>query len=54
MRTLIWNELLTYVWQYDSGEIEVNTPISIERGFETIDDAITFAESWGYNDPRNI
>lgn len=52
MRTLIWQEMMTYVWEYENGELEVNTPVSIEKGFTSREDAITFAESWGFRDPR--
>ena len=51
-RTLIWKRFLTYVWEYTDGTIEVNTPVKIERGFDSREQAVEFAESWGFVDNR--
>ena len=51
-RTLIWHKLLTRVWLYDDGSLEVNTPTSIQKGFNCQQDAIDYAETWGRIDRR--
>lgn len=51
MRKCIWEMWSTSVWSEGDSFI-VDTPISIERGFKTVDDAIIFARSWGFKDPR--